>query len=70
MYVSITSGKNENLQFRITDASGKVIANQQKEIQKGNNVFPVNTSKLKKGNYVLQVISEGETKTSKFVIIN
>lgn len=70
MYVSITSNKNENLQLRITDASGKIISDQQKEIQKGNNVFPLNTSKLKKGNFVLQIISEGETKTSKFIIMN
>jgi uncharacterized repeat protein (TIGR01451 family) len=70
MYVSITSNKNENLQLRITDASGKVISDQQKEIQKGNNVFPVNTSNLRKGNYVLQIISAGETKTSKFLIID
>jgi hypothetical protein len=49
---------------------GTIISDQQKEIQKGNNVFPVNISKMKAGNYILQFILNGEAKTSKFAIIN
>jgi uncharacterized repeat protein (TIGR01451 family) len=70
MYVSITSNKNENLHLKIVDASGRTVADQQKEIQKGNNIFPVNTSKLKGGNYVLQFVLNGEVKASKFTIMN
>jgi hypothetical protein len=64
------AGKKQNLNIKILDASGRTILNQQKEIQKGNNVFPINTSKLKKGSYLLQIIFDGESKASRFTIIN
>jgi uncharacterized repeat protein (TIGR01451 family) len=70
MYVSITTNRNESLHLKIIDALGRIISDQQKEIQKGNNVFPVNISKMKTGNYILQFILNGEAKTSKFAIIN
>lgn len=69
LFVSFNSNKNEFLGIKVIDASGKLISENQKEIQKGNNIFPINISKLKAGNYVLQIISKEQTRTSKFVII-
>jgi hypothetical protein len=70
LFVSLSAGKKQNLTIKILDASGRTILNQQKEIQNGNNVFPVNTSKLKGGSYLLQIIFDGESKASRFTIIN
>jgi uncharacterized repeat protein (TIGR01451 family) len=70
LFVSLSTGKKQNLNIKILDASGRTILNQQKEIQKGNNVFPVNISKLTGGSYLLQIIFDGESKASRFTIIN
>jgi hypothetical protein len=70
VFVSLLTDKNQSLRVNILDASGRIISEQQKEIQKGTNVFPVNTFGLKAGNYILQIILNGEMKASKFVIMN
>jgi hypothetical protein len=44
------------LQIIIIDASGRTVGEQQRTIDKGRNVFPVNTSKLKKANYILHIV--------------
>jgi len=69
IFISLTTDKRNKLHVKILDASGKTLYDQQKEIQKGNNIFPVTTSRLKAGSYLLQLILNGETKTSKFNVI-
>jgi hypothetical protein len=70
VFVSLLTDRNQSLHVKILDASGRIISEQQKEIQKGTNVFPLNVFGLKPGNYILQMILNGETKASKFVIMN
>ncbi|MBO9682033.1 MAG: T9SS type A sorting domain-containing protein, partial [Flavisolibacter sp.] len=70
IFVSLTADKKQNLRVKVLDASGRILSEHQKEVQKGTNVFPVNTFGLKAGNYILQMILNGETKASKFAIIN
>lgn len=70
VFVSLLTDRNQSLHVKILDASGRIISEQQKEIQKGTNVFPLNVFGLKPGNYILQIILNGETKASKFVIMN
>lgn len=70
MFVSITADKKTVLQVKIVDAAGRIVSEEEKLIDKGNNVFPVNTSKLKKGNYILHIIWGTEKASNKFVIMN
>ena len=70
VFVSLLTDRNQSLRVKILDASGRIISEQKKEIQKGTNVFPLNVFGLKPGNYILQMILNGETKASKFVIMN
>lgn len=70
MFVSITADKKTNMQVKIVDASGRTVSNEVKTVQKGSNVFPVNTSMLKKGNYFLELVTGEGTRTTKFIIRN
>lgn len=70
IFVSLIADKKQNLRVKVLDASGRILSEHQKEVQKGTNVFPVNTFGLKAGNYILQMILNGEMKASKFAIIN
>jgi uncharacterized repeat protein (TIGR01451 family) len=70
IFVSITSGKNENLNLKIIDGSGRIVSEQQRTVEKGNNVFSVNTSKLKAGNFILQIVGGGEKGIARFTIMN
>lgn len=70
MFISMIVDKKSNVQIKIIDASGRTVGEQERTIEKGNNVFPVNTLKLKNGNYILKVINDGETRSNKFTIVN
>jgi hypothetical protein len=70
IFVSLLADKKQNLRIKVLDASGRIVSEHQKEVQKGTNVFPVNTFGLKAGTYILQMVLDGETKASKFAIIN
>ena len=70
IFISLTTGKNERARIRIADVSGKIWIDQQKEIQQGTTVFPLNTSNLKAGQYIIQVLVNGDTEASKFTVIN
>lgn len=70
VFVSLAAADNGKAQIKIIDASGKLVSVQQKEIQKGNNVFPVTTSKLKAGSYILELMNGVEVRTSKFTVVN
>lgn len=70
LFVSLSVDKKQNLSIKVLDASGRTLLNQQKEIQKGNNVFPVNTTKLKAGSYLLQIVVDGKSRVSRFTIMN
>lgn len=70
LFVSFSADEPGNLQVRIVDASGRVLIRANNTLQKGSNVFPVSTSKLKAGNYILQITGNGQTKTSKFTIMD
>ncbi|MGZ3975642.1 MAG: T9SS type A sorting domain-containing protein, partial [Flavisolibacter sp.] len=70
LYVSFAAAGPGNLQVKILDAAGRLLIDKQNQIQKGNNVFPVSVSPLKAGNYILQLSNNGQTKASKFTIMN
>jgi hypothetical protein len=63
-YNSITKG---NLQYRITDLTGKVIEFQETEVEKGKNDFFIDTSQLSRGVYFLQTNQNDITQTIRFV---
>lgn len=69
IFVSITADKKTTLYIKIVDATGRMVSYEQKTIEKGNNVFPVNISKLQKGNYIVQIVDGSETKANKVVIM-
>ena len=69
LFVSLASQQNSGIRINILDASGRILAKQRRQIQVGNNVFPLSTAKLKGGNYVLQILVNGEIKTSRFTIL-
>jgi len=70
VFVSLMTDKTQSLRLKVLDASGRVISEQRKEVQKGANVFPVNISNLKAGNYILQILGNAEMKTERFTIMN
>jgi uncharacterized repeat protein (TIGR01451 family) len=70
LFVSFTADAPTNLNVKIIDASGRAMVNRQTQVQKGNNVFPLPVSQLKAGNYILQVSSMGQTKASKFTVMD
>jgi uncharacterized repeat protein (TIGR01451 family) len=70
LFVSFTADAPTNLNVKIVDASGRAMVNRQTQVQKGNNVFPLTVSQLKAGNYILQVSSKGQTKASKFRVMD
>jgi hypothetical protein len=70
VFVSLMTDKNQSLRVKVLDISGKIVSEQRKEIQKGTNVFPVNISNLKAGNYLLQIHANAEKKAVKFTIMN
>lgn len=70
IFVSMTSDKRQTLQVKVLDVAGRIVSEEKREVQKGTNVFSVNTFNLHPSNYILQMILNGEMKTSKFTLID
>jgi hypothetical protein len=57
------------VQIRITDMTGKIALQQQTQIAQGiNNISIQQLDKLNHGNYIMQVILNGEMKHIKFIV--
>jgi hypothetical protein len=70
VYVSMNADKAQSLSLKVIDASGRTVLDQQRQIQKGSNVFSVNTPGIQKGNYILQIVTGGQTSAIKFSVVN
>lgn len=55
LFVQWTSTKHEICTLIVTDIEGKTLLQQSANVQKGNNLFNVNTESLAKGTYILMI---------------
>lgn len=66
--LSITSAVSGKMNIVITDAAGRVVANQSLMLSSGSNLAPLNLSFLPSGSYqVTGSLPEGEVKTLRFI---
>ncbi|MFY7883885.1 MAG: T9SS type A sorting domain-containing protein [Dolichospermum sp.] len=65
----VNATKDEKLSIIITDIIGKLLFNEKYDIKKGTNTLNINTEKLVKGIYTVQIVSalNPETVISKFI---
>ncbi len=54
--VSLKIDKTENITFTISDLQGRVVAQQSRKLEKGENTISIDASNLKAGNYILKTI--------------
>ncbi|MBP6432017.1 MAG: T9SS type A sorting domain-containing protein [Ferruginibacter sp.] len=67
--IRMYSDKQADVMLRLIDASGKLVLNQKQQVQKGNNTIQLNDlSKFSSGNYMLQLIVNGEATTHKIML--
>jgi hypothetical protein len=65
--VGMSSDKKQDLQVLVYDLSGALIDRMNLSLNKGNNVFAINTEKWKPGSYVLQLVTSTETIHKKLI---
>jgi hypothetical protein len=65
--VTLQSDKNQNLNLRVVDYSGRVVRSQVVNANRGVNQITVNMSSLTRGMYVIQVIGENLNLTEKVI---
>lgn len=69
LQIDFNSQKSETIQIEIMDLSGRMIKNETRLAQVGNNTYSLQTNELSKGSYLLQMIANG-TKYAQLIIIN
>jgi hypothetical protein len=67
LFISASLQKSERLRFRISDASGRIVFDQQKSFTQGDLTHHLNVQELLSGFYILEIISENERQSLRFV---
>jgi uncharacterized repeat protein (TIGR01451 family) len=65
--VYINYDRNTMISLQVVDMQGRRLVNQQRMINKGYSVIPVDFSRLPAGQYLLQIRADGQWLTTKFV---
>jgi hypothetical protein len=65
--VYINYDRNTMISLQVVDMQGRRLVNQQRVINKGYSVIPVDFSRLPAGQYLLQIRADGQWLTTKFV---
>ncbi|MGE3825816.1 MAG: endonuclease [Bacteroidia bacterium] len=66
--VNISLKENETVTVRISDVAGKTVYERNENLKAGNNRLMISSSRLSKGIYMLQLLSENTINTQKIVI--
>ncbi len=67
--ISFTLKKASKVDIRIFDMNGRMVYQTSGKYPKGNNVLKHDLNSLTKGTYMVQIISEGSSRTSKLVVL-
>jgi hypothetical protein len=67
LYAELYNVQAQKVAVQITDVAGRVISEQQVQLQAGNNVFQVNTATLSKGTYMILVNGATTKQVKQFI---
>jgi len=67
--IRFTASAVDNYEFRVMDASGKIVSRQQNQVFEGNNSISLNgLERLAKGTYILQIVNGDKIEAVKFTV--
>jgi endonuclease I len=66
--INISLKENENILVRISDVAGKTVYERNENLKAGNNRLMISSTRLSKGIYMLQLVTENSVNTQKIVI--
>jgi Tol biopolymer transport system component len=66
--IALSSDKKQQLKMMVYDFTGRMVENKEFFLNQGNNVFSVNTSGMKSGTYMIQLITSTQTINQRLLI--